>query len=94
MKQTVILKQGGHVLYEGTPLNMPFKEDAVRKKSLELFDDDDPCIIHQSHIAREFVKTLQSVIERHEDNELMLKDYKDALYFIDAPEDAILILKG
>jgi len=94
MKKTVVLTHGNDVLYEGDPLNIPFKEDAIKDKSLELFDDDDPCIIHQSHIAREFVKTLQSVFEQQGESEIHLKDHKDTLYFIDAPEDTTLKMKG
>ena len=94
MKKTVILKRGTDVLYEGDPLNMPFRDEAIKEKSLELFDDEDPCIIHQSHIAREFVKILQRVLDEQEGKELCLKDHKDTLYFIDAPDDATLRMKG
>lgn len=94
MKKTVVLKHGNDVLYEGNPLNMPFKDEAIKDKSLELFDDEDPCIIHQSHIAREFVKILQDVFENQDTGELRLRDHKDTLYFIDAPDDATLKMKG
>ena len=94
MKKRVTIKLGNEVLFEGDPLNIPFKEEAIRQKSLDLFDDDDPCIIHQSHIARDFAKTLQKVFAASETGELRLKDHEDTLYFIDAPDDATLTMEG
>lgn len=94
MKKTVTITHEGKTLFKGKPLNMPFREDAIKDKSMELFDDEDPCIIHQSHIAREFSDT---VVKRFKDkgtDTLALKDEPDLRSFLDAPEGSVLYLKG
>jgi|AntRauTorckE6833_2_1112554.scaffolds.fasta_scaffold02391_9 hypothetical protein len=93
MKQKVILTHDNEVLFEGNPLNLPFKEASIKEKSIELFDDEDPCMIHQSHIAREFVQTLMATFKEHEVNELNLSDFKDTLDFINVPNDTLIKLK-
>lgn len=94
MKQKIIMTHNDAVIFKGNPINLPFKEKAVKEKSLELFDDEDPCIIHQSHIAREFTQMLLSVFKQENASQIQLSSHKDALYFIDAPEDTTIELKG
>ncbi len=94
MKKTITITASGEKVFKGKPLNMPFKTDAIKQKSLELFDDEDPCIIHQSHIAREFSDI---VIKRFKDKDtdtLNLQEETDLQSFLDVPGDSILNLKG
>lgn len=39
-------------LFKGKLLNLPFKKSILIEKSIELFGDDDPCVIHQSYVIR------------------------------------------
>ncbi|MFW6298950.1 MAG: hypothetical protein ACOC14_04635 [Bacillota bacterium] len=94
MKKTIIISDGGETLFKGKPLNMPFKEDAIKQKSIELFDDEDPCIIHQSHIAREFSETVVSRFKKRDTATLNLQDEEDLQSLLDVPVTATLTLKG
>ncbi|MFP4077766.1 MAG: hypothetical protein ACOCU5_01855 [Bacillota bacterium] len=94
MKKTITITDGGETLFKGKPLNMPFKEEAIRQKSIELFDDEDPCIIHQSHIAREFSDTVLSRFKKRGATSLNLEDEEDLQSFLDVPITAILTMKG
>ncbi|MFW5894653.1 MAG: hypothetical protein ACOCU0_01850 [Bacillota bacterium] len=94
MKKTITITDGGETLFKGRPLNMPFKEDAIKQKSIELFDDEDPCIIHQSHIAREFSDTVVSRFKKRDNATLNLEDEEDLQSLLDVPVTATLTLKG
>lgn len=59
MKQRLIVQStDGQVLYQGRPLDLPIKREAIIKKSIELFSDDDPCIIHKSYVIKLYVDEL------------------------------------
>jgi hypothetical protein len=52
MADHVKITKKGTTIYEGNILDIPIKEDAIIKKSIEVFGDDDPCIIHQSFVIK------------------------------------------
>lgn len=92
MKQKVLLRQGDTVLYEGRISDIPVKHDAIIKRSIELFDDDDPCIIHQSYVIKEYVDLLLERLDKTESKQLNLCDFED-LDFIDCPDGNQLVLE-
>jgi hypothetical protein len=48
-------------LFKGKLLNLPFKKEIILEKSIELFGDDDPCVIHQSYVIRLLVDEILKV---------------------------------
>lgn len=92
MKQKVSLRHGDTIIYEGRISDIPVKHDAIIKRSIALFGDDDPCIIHQSYVIKEYVDQLLERFEQTGTKTLMLCDHDD-LGFIDCPEDKDLILE-
>ncbi len=48
-------------LFKGKLLNLPFKKAIILEKSIELFGDDDPCVIHQSYVIRLLVDEILKV---------------------------------
>lgn len=48
-------------LFKGKLLNLPFKKSILIEKSIELFGDDDPCVIHQSYVIRLLVDEILKV---------------------------------
>lgn len=58
MKESVIVKSGDKVLYKGRILDIPLKEEYIIQKSIDIFNDDDPCIIHQSFVIKEIVSNI------------------------------------
>jgi len=77
MKQLIKITNKDQVVYEGKIINLPFKEDAVTQKSVALFDDDDPCIIHKSYIYKEFGSEIVALFDGVK--EIHGKDYIEQL---------------
>ncbi|MFA7055272.1 MAG: hypothetical protein WC134_01965 [Acholeplasmataceae bacterium] len=60
IKKIIIKDELGKVLFKGPLLNLTFKKDAIKRTCIELFNDDDPCIIHESYA----IQKLSDDIER------------------------------
>jgi hypothetical protein len=54
------------LVYEGDILNIPIKNEAIISKSMELFGDDDPCIIHQSYVVKDLLTPIIDYLEGKE----------------------------
>ena len=96
MKQYITITKNNKTLYEGRISDIPIKEDYIIKKSLELFDDDDPCIIHQSYVIKEYVDDVLNIFKHIDSHTIEVKDYLDDLSFLDFMEleKLIIYLKG
>jgi hypothetical protein len=92
MKQKVSLRHGDKVLYEGRISDIPVKHDAIIKRSIELFDDDDPCIIHQSYVIKEYVDHLLERFEQLGTTILKPSEFED-MNFLDCKVDEDLVLE-
>ncbi len=61
MKKTLILKTKENVVvFKGRPITLPIKETAIKSVCIELFDDADPCIIHESYAVRPSLTVFRS----------------------------------
>jgi len=83
MADRVKITKKGKVIYEGNILDIPIKEDFIIKKSIEVFDDDDPCIIHQSFVIKEYTNELLDVLKATPNGCLQESELKDKIDFID-----------
>ena len=82
--KVVIYNQDHQIIYEGKALDLPIKMDAIREKSVVLFNDPDPCIIHQSYAIYNFVNPLMKLLKK---NEIALMSSLDIdLSWIDLPD--------
>lgn len=61
IKKVIIKNSQGKVIFKGPLVNLKFKSESIKKTSIELFNDEDPCIIHQSYAT----ETLASKVERY-----------------------------
>jgi len=93
MNQKILIKTcEGQVIYKGRFLDIPIKDDYIVKKSIELFDDDDPCIIHKSYCIKKIVEEMLILFDGL--TEVKLNDYTD-INFLKLPnEPCILIIGG
>lgn len=55
--------KNGTSIFKGKLLTLPFKEDEIVQKSIELFGDDEPCVIHQSYVIRGFASEIADALE-------------------------------
>lgn len=82
MKEQIVIKRGSEVLYTGTAINIPIKEENIIERSIEIFGDEDPCVIHQSYVVKELVTDLLDVFDSNHTILLKGSDYLDQLSFI------------
>lgn len=94
MKQKIQIKDKNSIVYEGRISDIPIKESAIIAKSIELFNDDDPCIIHQSYVIKEYVDIVLRLL--HEQNPLDVNEHLDTLSFlaIQQPQFCTIYLEG
>jgi len=81
MKIMIIIERNGETLFKGKILTIPVKESAIVEKSVELFDDDEPCIIHQSFVIKHYADEMLSLFEQNEI--IHAEEHKEALSFLD-----------
>lgn len=95
MKQKVVISNREQVvIYEGKALDIPIKMEAIRMKSFDLFNDPDPCIIHQSYAIHHLVTPVIKKIKKNEVTKL--SSLMIDLSWIDLPDilECTIILKG
>lgn len=83
MKERVIVKRGDYILYDGNILGLPLKDKYITDLSVKIFDDDDPCIIHQSYVIKELVSNLLNVFKSQGKKVLNAVDYMDEFDVVD-----------
>lgn len=83
MKEKVIVKRDEYVLYDGNILNLPLKDKYITALSIEIFDDDDPCIIHQSYVVKEMVTKLLNLFKIQGKALLKANDFKEEFDIVD-----------
>lgn len=91
MKQILTIFKQDKKIFDGKILNIPIKEDAIISKSIELFDDEEPCIIHQSYVVKEYVTELLSLFGNSK--EITGIDFAEKLDFIDLKDVDLLTFK-
>ncbi len=96
MKQYIQITKNNKNIYDGRIGDIPIKQKYIIQKSIDLFDDDDPCIIHQSYVIKEYVDIILSIFKCIKRNEISVKDHLDELDFIDFTEleKLTIFLKG
>lgn len=96
MKYKVIITDANHeVVYQGKPLDIPIKKDAITKKSIELFDDDEPCIIHQSYAVQKLINDFIQSFQKREVKNVLIRtiDYDISFINLKDLEDCYLTLE-
>ena len=55
---SLLLMKDGETLYDGLLKDVPLKEEIILKKSVEFFDDPEPCHIHRSAVRVRLISEL------------------------------------
>lgn len=89
MNLKIVIERDGQSLFKGKLMSLPFRKEAVIQKSIELFDDDDPCVIHQSYVAKIFAQAFYDRLQR---GPIQLSQEPEWLRFLDLDcgENAVL----
>ncbi len=87
MKYIISIKDNNHkILFSGKPIGLPIKEKAIVQKSIELFGDAEPCIIHQSYASQKLADYFLSLFPSIPLSDFQLVDYSQKLDFINIPD--------
>ncbi len=87
VKRIIILDSSGKTIFKGSPLSLPFKKQSILDKSIELFNDPDPCIIHESYSIHQLSEAFLNVFRNHNKTELTWLFVKESVDFLDWPFD-------
>lgn len=82
-KNKVRIVRNEKELFNGKFIDLPIKEKYIIDKSIELFDDEDPCIIHQSYVIKEFADQLFTLFKINESNTILGIEHTEELAFLD-----------
>lgn len=93
MKEKVIVKRNSDVLFKGGILEIPIKENAIIQKSIEVFNDDDPCIIHQSYVIKELVSEILDIFRKSNSKILLGKSFVTELSFLNFDDIASISIE-
>lgn len=86
MKLTIIIQdKDHHVVFKGRPITLPMTKTAIVAKSIELFGDDDPCVIHQSYAIQKIMDDFLARLPGLPIADMPFKDIKGDLSFINLP---------
>ena len=93
MAKKILIQQDDQTLYKGKMVNMPVKMESIKEKSVELFDDEEPCIIHQSYCMKHFAETLSALFEQNGTDVIHLEDHEETLGFLDVDKTENTVIK-
>jgi hypothetical protein len=91
----IITNSNKDVIFKGNPLNLPIRYLDIKKKSVELFDDEEPCIIHQSYAIQKLIDGFLNEFKGVEVSEVRFMDLNGDYDFIEIKDikDMYLTIK-
>ncbi len=88
---TVLIKKNDEIIFQGKLLDIPIKNEYIIQKSIEVFDDDDPCIIHKSYVVKQFVDDLVTLTNLKNEKQVHLNFYRDKIAYLDFELDDCIV---
>jgi hypothetical protein len=83
IKKIWIYDQNQKVLFKGSPLSLPYKKDSIVAKCIELFNDHDPCVIHESYAIHQLSEEFIGHLKRFNHLEIPVNHFIQDVTFID-----------
>lgn len=83
MKYKLMIKQNQNIIFDGNPIDLPVKKDILIEKSIEMFDDANPCIMHQTYVVEMLIDPLISKLKKQMNQEVLISDIMPEANFID-----------
>lgn len=92
MKYKIIFKKENQHIFDGKVIDLPIKKDILKRKSIEMFGDEDPCIIHQTFVIETLIDQLISKFKKSINEDIVLsKDIKE-IEFIDIKDIELMTM--
>lgn len=64
-KLYLTVSQDETIFYDGLWANLPFAEEIILKKSVEFFDDPEPCVIHRDAVHMRLLTELETLLPQN-----------------------------
>lgn len=62
-KQLILTDSPGNMVYKGSIWSLKIAEKLIIKKSIEFFNDSEPCFIHRSAVVKRLIGELEEFFE-------------------------------
>lgn len=72
---SVAVYQGDELLYRGTVEDLPMEHSVVIQKSIQFFDDANPCYIHETAVRVRLIAEIEERIQQGKGVLELIKDY-------------------
>ena len=95
-KKKLKITRNEKTIFHGKFIDLPIKETYIIEKSIELFDEEDPCIIHQSYVIKEFADHLITLFKLNDTTLLLGQEIQKEIEFLDYTdiENLTFVLEG
>ena len=74
IKKVKILDSLDKVVFKGPLSSLKFKTESIKKTSIELFNDDNPCIIHESYAIEQLASQAAQQLLSLNQNKLLIDE--------------------
>ncbi|MDG0889156.1 hypothetical protein P5915_07155 [Acholeplasma manati] len=74
IKKVKILDSQDKVVFKGPLSSLKFKTESIKKTSIELFNDDNPCIIHESYAIEQLANQAAQQLLSLNQNRLLIDE--------------------
>lgn len=78
----MIFDASNTVLFKGNPINLPVKEDDIKRVSIAMFRDENPCIIHQSYAVQHLIEGMLQHFGRTSQSRIPLSSHMEHVSFL------------
>ncbi len=82
-----IIDSNGKIIFHGMVSELPLKEEYIILKSLELYNEKEPCIIYRTHIMKKFYLELYDFLSNLEGNIAQFADIQGFFKEVDIDAD-------
>jgi len=90
----VIFNENHDIVFEGKMIDLPIKEAVIKQKSMELFRDPDPCIIHQSYAIQKIIMPLLDRLKKGKETKIKDLDLDMTWLDMEHVETYTILWKG
>jgi hypothetical protein len=77
--QFTFFNKNGEKLMDKKLTSLPLKEEFIIQKSIEWFDDPEPCMIHRSAVMNKIYTRIGEYIKEQKVNELLWNDLPESI---------------
>ncbi len=87
MMEFLLLNVDGEVIKNYKIQDLPFKEEEIIRKSIELFSDPEPCIIHKTYVMKKMMFEIEDYLNKEKINYVSKSRDKFIFDYLELPNN-------